>query len=131
MLASGVAGAAGLALLGGSAYAAGLLKLYEPPRLSRADVVGVWQDGAGGTLELAADGRATAHRLRDSVHGRCEGTGAWSLENTAPRGQELNLAGACATDWSIGGTPERPTLSFYVGDPDSGQRHTLRRSGEG
>ncbi|PNE40676.1 hypothetical protein [Streptomyces noursei] len=130
VFASGAAGAVGLALWGGLAYATGLVKLYEPPHLSRADVVGIWQDGRGGTLELAADGGATAHRLSDTGHGHCEGTGKWSLESSGTRSQDLELAGACGTTWSIGGTSERPTLYYYVGDPDEGHRYTLLRGSE-
>ncbi|MFF4602621.1 hypothetical protein ACFY12_07680 [Streptomyces sp. NPDC001339] len=130
VVASGAASAVGLALVGGLAYATGLVKLYEPPHLSLTDVVGIWQDGRGGTLELAADGRATARRLSDTGHGHCEGTGKWSLGNSGTHSQDLQLAGACGTTWSIAGTPERPTLYYYVGDPDSGQRYTLLRGSE-
>ncbi|WP_147264609.1 hypothetical protein [Streptomyces sp. NBRC 110611] len=130
VVASGVASAVGLALLGGLAYATGLVKLYEPPHLSPTDVVGVWQDGRGGTLELTADGRATARRLSDTDHGHCEGTGKWSLGNSGTYSQELRLAGACGMTWSIGGTSERPTLYYYFGDPDSEPRYTLLRGSE-
>ncbi|MFF4607403.1 hypothetical protein ACFY12_32285 [Streptomyces sp. NPDC001339] len=130
VVASGAAGAVGLALLGGLAYATGLVKLYEPPHLSPTDVVGVWQDGRGGTLELTADGRATARRLSDAGQGHCEGTGKWSLRNSGTHSQDLTLAGACGTTWSIGGTLEHPTLYYYIGDPDSGNRYTLLHDSE-
>ncbi|AJT66400.1 hypothetical protein T261_4761 [Streptomyces lydicus] len=63
----GVAAAVGAALLVVGAVATGLLGEAEPPNLTRSAVVGVWEDGSGGTLRLRGDGTASASRVGEPV----------------------------------------------------------------
>ncbi|MFB7941382.1 hypothetical protein [Streptomyces sp. NPDC056049] len=125
--------------LGVAAFASGLVEEYRPPRLARAALVGTWTDGRGGTLELAADGTATAAGLADSWDGddeelECGGRGTWTYEpGSGAWGQQVGLeVGSCADgSWDVGGTAERVMLYRYVGDPDSGDLYELTRAGDG
>ncbi|GHG10321.1 hypothetical protein ACFFSH_19400 [Streptomyces filamentosus] len=106
---------------------------YEPPRLDAARIAGTWSDGAGGVLDLAADGGATAHRLGSfvPVDDGCSGTGTWTYApGGGPWAQEVTVAvdGCEPVPWSVGGTPGRPKLFVYVGDADLGDRYVLRRA---
>lgn len=129
--ASGVLAAIMVGVLGMAALATGLLPAYEPPRLSRAEAVGVWKDDDGGTLALRSDGVATARRLGTPGE-RCDGAGGWELERFMGE-QRLRLdgGGGCGGEWFIGGTEDRPTLYYYLGDPDDGKRYVLTREGKG
>ncbi len=132
--------AAGLAATFG-----GLIKEYEPPHLTAAQVTGLWQGADGAQLRLAADGGARLTALptdpgadagadpesrRDYVV--CEGTGTWDLERQTWNGRDgvaLSLDGACGanTFWVIGGSERDPELFVLFGDPDAGELRILER----
>ncbi|MFF8810096.1 hypothetical protein [Streptomyces omiyaensis] len=127
---------------------------YEPPGLSAERVAGTWADGRGGTLVLAADGTATAEGIQtfggegegggvgDAVTdagthggpatGTCRATGAWTyVPGTDPWAQRVLVLveGCVLAPWSVGGSPEHPTLLVHVGDPDTGEVYVLRAQG--
>ncbi len=117
----------------------GLIKEYEPPHLSAAQVTGVWQGADGAELRLAADGGARLTGLptdpgtdpearRDYVV--CDGTGTWELERKTWNGRDgvaLSLDGGCGADtfWVIGGSEHDPELFVLFGDPDAGELRVL------
>ncbi|MFE3947434.1 hypothetical protein ACFXPV_37100 [Streptomyces sp. NPDC059118] len=110
---------------------------YEPPRLSAERVAGTWSDGKGGTLILAADGKATATRVEtfdfDSVVHRCAGTGTWGYgQGAGPWSQEVDVfIDDCSMDtWHVFGTPEHPKLFVYIGDPGSWDLYILQPRGQ-
>ncbi|WP_143052008.1 hypothetical protein [Streptomyces sp. 2131.1] len=145
-------GLAALVLVGGAAlsavtfvggllaYGTGLLQEYEPPRLTDAQLVGTWTDGHGGTLAVRADGTAVAHglgpRKTDETYAgdvpweQCEGSGTWT-QGPSPSGTtefELSVSGCLeGPGWQYGGTEDRPTLFYWIGDPDSLNRYVLHR----
>ncbi|NGN66687.1 hypothetical protein G5C51_22630 [Streptomyces sp. A7024] len=132
-----VAGGAALwvAVLGTgiTAYATGLLELYEAPRLSATELAGTWTGGHGDTLRLSADGTAVAHVTDDHPPGRitdepkeCTGTGRWS-KSLQGDGIELTIVPCNLYGLTFGGTQEKPTLYDWYGDPDSGDRYILTR----
>ncbi|MER5278237.1 hypothetical protein ABT025_21130 [Streptomyces sp. NPDC002809] len=111
---------------------------YEPPWLSAQQVTGTWADGKGGTLTLAADGRAMADRVEtfenddsfEPVVHRCTGTGTWQYQSGAgPWSQEVEVSvDDCSMDpWEVFGTSGRPKLFVYVGDPDAVDLYILQR----
>ncbi|NEC68018.1 hypothetical protein [Streptomyces sp. SID9727] len=121
------------------AYGTGLIQAYEPPRLTAAQLVGTWSDEHGGTLTLRSDGTAAAHDMgarakEEASDGgaseRCDGTGTWTT-GTSPSGTtELELSVSGCTEgpgWYFGGTGERPTLFYWIGDPDSLNQYALAR----
>ncbi|MGW2647023.1 hypothetical protein ACWC2T_19335 [Streptomyces sp. NPDC001393] len=137
-----------LALGGGiAACATGLIPQYEPPRLTRAQFVGVWRDGDGAELRLGADGRAEAHKLPttasaerasgdpDKDYAVCAGSGTWKpdpgTDGTGRDGILLHLGGDCGEDthWSVSGTEDAPRLFVLFGDPDGGALRILDRIG--
>lgn len=83
--------------VGGIAYGTGLLTEYRPPKVNAAQLAGIWRDGRGGTLRLAADGTARAEGLTDHESAyednadadrakyRCTGPGAWVYDPGTPR----------------------------------------------
>ena len=119
---------------------------YEPPTLSTQRAVGVWSDGKGGTLVLAADGTATADAVgpdgtdgtdygaedsSDVIAPKCSGTGTWAYDKgDGPWTQQVRLAidGCSATAWEVLGTAARPKLFVFLGDPDSWDLYALRRA---
>jgi hypothetical protein len=128
--------------LGAVAFGTGLAHEYSPPALPRAALVGEWSDGWGGTLTFAADGRLTAHRLDE--HGtdvdfrpvvtECAGEGTWTYktgDSTWDQEADVDLRECSDEPWYVGGTPERPTLYRFIGDPDSGDLYVLRKAPAG
>lgn len=121
--------------LGGFGLWAGLA--YEPPRLDAALIAGTWTDGKGGTLTLAADGRATATGVRTyGIEGKahvCAGSGNWAYDpGDGPWGQTVGMTvEGCddLDDWEVFGTPEHPKLFVRIGDPDSWDLYVLERRG--
>lgn len=136
-------------------YATGLATPYEPPLLSASSVEGRWVDGEGGSLLLTPDGRAVArdivpeetqragaadrpgrHADQDERDGpdSCSGAGSWAY--ASERGGDpwrqrvrVSLHGCGSTlTWSVLGSPERPKLYHYVGDPDTQNLYVLRRT---
>ncbi|BDM66527.1 hypothetical protein HEK616_00140 [Streptomyces nigrescens] len=123
----GFLAALAMGVLGVGALATGLLPAYEPPKLDRARLVGVWRDGSGGTLELRSDGTAAARGL-SKPGDRCGGVGSWALDRfTADERLEVEVDGDCRGQWFMGGTEKRPTLYYFLGDPDEWHRHVLTR----
>jgi hypothetical protein len=115
---------------------------YKPPTLSTQRAAGVWSDGSGGTLVLAADGTATATAIGpdeadyDAGDGigvgpwKCSGTGTWAYDaGDGPWGQQVNVTiGGCdEIAWEVLGTRSRPKLFLFLGDPDEWDLYTLRR----
>ncbi|MEU4795306.1 hypothetical protein [Streptomyces sp. NPDC023327] len=136
-LCAAVFGAAVLATL------TGVLKEYEPPRLSAAQLAGTWrgEDDESVVLRLRGDGRAVLdgtpfeREPGDAYDGsglsRCHATGTWTLGDAL---YERRPAVAVETDacggdqrWTVGGTEERPELFVALGDPDSPDIEVLVR----
>lgn len=119
----------GVVLVGGlAAYATGVLHVYEPPRLTDTQLVGIWADDEGGTLDLRSDGTATADELGHTSEG-CSGSGTWT-QVASPSGTpalDAVIAGCSGSDWHVGGTEDEPTLYYWIGDPDSLNQYTLHR----
>lgn len=112
---------------GAAAFSHGLVETYEPPALSHGVVVGTWSDGQGGTLRLAADGTATAtgiNRYEDEEPVECSGAGRWNVTGGA---LEVSVPDCGGLEWGSLGTPERPRLYAFVGDPDARDLYELRR----
>ncbi|MFJ6569972.1 hypothetical protein ACIQNU_21375 [Streptomyces sp. NPDC091292] len=132
------------AVIGGTLIAThtGLLKEYEPPRLTSAQLTGVWEGSGDDTvvLRLDADGRAAFTDLpyvdvtADSIYGdvaQCDSTATWTLGTDSASERdvvELDPTGAgCPGEigdtgltWTIGGTESEPELYVLFGDPDAG-----------
>ncbi|MFG2293947.1 hypothetical protein [Streptomyces sp. NPDC048603] len=131
--------AAALVVAGGmTAYEAGVLSAYEPPRLERAAYVGTWR-GNGGTLRLDADGRATAEHL-DQDDGftsarPCGGTGTWTVRAATDlrrAGVDIRIDGCTSlNEWEVAGTAARPELFVLLEDPDAADVRILTREGGG
>ncbi|MBB5121617.1 hypothetical protein AF335_22865 [Streptomyces eurocidicus] len=124
--------------LGAGAYGTGLVKVYEPPRLEKADLVGVWSDGHGGEVELTSTGTAVAKGLDNYVwdgmgHAQpkdCDGSGKWVPVKREGSVEGVSLTiGSCelARTWSVGGTGKEPRISHEVGKPGSGKHYTLAK----
>ncbi|WP_143169123.1 hypothetical protein [Streptomyces sp. NBRC 110465] len=122
--------------VGGAAYSAGILKIYEPPRLTEADMAGTWTDGDGGSLRFEADGTVTAKGVNEyeatgEQSGAVNCTGTWQLTRNDSVGRpfELSIADceSLSVGWDIGGTEDHPTVFTWIGDPDSGERYILTR----
>ncbi|MER5432672.1 hypothetical protein [Streptomyces sp. NPDC002588] len=120
----------------------GLVEEYEPPRLSAAQVTGVWRGEGGAELRLLGGGRAEAAALpavRENA-GVCDGSGTWGFEEGDAAGERdrvvVRLASGSGagsgcgdeTSWAVGGTGHAPELFVFVGDPDSGDLRILRRT---
>jgi hypothetical protein len=131
-------GLCALTLLGGLlAVATGLVREYEPPRLSAARLTGVWRGEDGAVLRLLPGGRAEATDVPvtapdgwDFVTCRGTRTGTWTAGIRAGRdGASVTLGGGCGEElfWSAGGTAEEPQLFATAGDPDSPALRILER----
>ncbi|WP_416982722.1 hypothetical protein [Streptomyces sp. T028] len=119
----------------------GLIEEYEPPRLSAAEVTGVWRGANGAELRLLRGGRAELARMTaDAESGEepvvCEGTGTWAFEreesskwdSVVVRLAEGSGTGSTCgdeTSWTIGGTDDEPELFRFIGDPDAGEVRIL------
>ncbi|MEU8931471.1 hypothetical protein AB0D30_16460 [Streptomyces sp. NPDC048409] len=119
---------------------AGLVPRYEPPRLTTVQLTGVWRDGNGAELRLRADGSAEAVGLPTepaaftddfsaTEYVVCTGSGTWAPHRTWRDGVLVELDGGCGRDtqWSVGGSEDRPQLFVLFGDPDAGTLRILRR----
>jgi hypothetical protein len=124
-----------LVFLGGVlATVTGLLKEYEPPKLSREQLTGVWRGEDGAVLRLLPDGRAVLTDVpvpdpEGWEAATCHGThhGTWTAGNRDGR-VGVSLSGGCAaTFWSASGTKDEPELFVMFGDPDSGDLRVLER----
>ncbi|UQI43164.1 hypothetical protein M1P56_01575 [Streptomyces sp. HU2014] len=127
--------------LGAGAYGTGLVKVYEPPRLEREDLAGVWSDGHGGKVELTSDGAAVAKGLDNYVWDgtgnakpkECDGSGKWApiKRDGKVEGVSLTIAGCeLARNWNVGGTAKEPRIFHEVGKPGSGKRYVLVKGAE-
>ncbi|MFI1363006.1 hypothetical protein [Streptomyces griseochromogenes] len=127
-------------VLGGglTATVTGLIPRYEPPRLTTAQLAGVWQGASGARLRLRPDGHAEATKLPladqksdagFSDYTMCGGSGAWKPDDTGRDGILLRLDCGHATHWAFAGTEHDPQLFARYGDPDAGTVWILRRSG--
>lgn len=131
--------------LGVLATTAGLIRPYEPPRLTTAQLAGVWRGENGAELRLRPDGRAEARELPtepterdwsrpDREYAVCAGSGTWEPDadpyGTDRAGILLHLGGACGLDthWSVSGTETAPRLFVLFGDPDAGTLRILERA---
>jgi hypothetical protein len=131
------------------AQSTGLIKEYEPPKLSAGQLAGVWRGGHGAVLRLGTGGRAGLTKVaaepgdRDPVTTEfavCGGTGTWFLDTDgvhdhysengpgARDGVVVTVPGCGdATFWTIGGSEDEPELYVLFGDPDSGDLRRLTR----
>ncbi|WP_235495914.1 MULTISPECIES: hypothetical protein [Streptomyces] len=135
----GVAAVVLTAVLGGVGFWTGALQMYRPPNLPRAALVGTWSDDRGGTLTLAADGRATlsgpggTHREDGDGGKSCGGDGTWDYgpgTHRDMRGVEVDVPGCGWTVWNVGGFEDQPTLFRLVTGSDeaeSFQQHELTK----
>ncbi|MGW0999365.1 hypothetical protein ACWD5V_40090 [Streptomyces sp. NPDC002523] len=136
---------------GGGALATvtGLVREYEPPKLTPAQLAGVWRGDSGAELRLRPDGGARAVKLPgeppfdDDTHDHghfqdyvvCAGSGTWRPDadtgDTDRDGVLLTLDGDCGEDtrWTIGGSADDPELFVLFGDPDAGSLRILKRAG--
>ncbi|MEU8523911.1 hypothetical protein [Streptomyces sp. NPDC048577] len=122
--------------VGVAAYVSGILKIYEPPRLTAADMVGTWTDGDGGSLRFEADGTVTAkgvdaYEATGEQSGTADCTGTWRMteDDGVGRPFELSIADceSLSARWGIGGTAEHPTVFTWNGRPDWAERYILTR----
>ncbi|MFI1765392.1 hypothetical protein ACH41H_25505 [Streptomyces sp. NPDC020800] len=128
-----------LALGGGlTALAVGLIQQYEPPRLTTAQLAGVWKGASGAELRLRPDGHADAVRLpltdRKSGPGftdytMCGGPGTWEPDGTGRDGILVRFDCGRATHWAFAGSEHAPELFARYGDEDGGTVWILQRSG--
>ncbi|MEV5317074.1 hypothetical protein AB0K92_05240 [Streptomyces sp. NPDC052687] len=127
-----------LTLLGGLlATATGLVREYEPPRLSAARLTGVWRGADGAVLRLLPGGRAEATDAPVTApdgwdFATCEGTrtGTWRAGHRDGRdGVSVALGDGCGEElfWSAGGTAREPELFATAGDPDAPALRVLER----
>ncbi|MFF1376613.1 hypothetical protein [Streptomyces sp. NPDC058308] len=118
------------ALIGAAVLATltGLIKEYEPPRLSPAQVAGAWRSEDGGEVlfRLYADHRAEL--------ASCGGaTGVWSMGvegfSERPAVEVGPGPGGCSErqTWLVGGTEGEPELFVNSGDMDSPDLEILHR----
>jgi hypothetical protein len=137
------AGGSALALtiaIGALAFSTGLARVYAPPRMTDARLVGTWSDGHGGSVRLAADGEATAGQLHPDAEvvgtslrlGKgCDGSGPWAFEpakSTWDQGVTLTFAGHCGhATWQVLGTPDHPGIYEFTDDPDTGHIYALTK----
>ncbi|MFI1969583.1 hypothetical protein BLA24_15155 [Streptomyces cinnamoneus] len=124
--------------VGAGVYGSGLVKVYEPPRLTKADMAGTWTDGRGGTVKLASDGAATAEGLDNFTWdgtGKdkpkdCDGSGTWTplKDGGSVQGVSLRI-NSCelSRDWSVIGTEKAPRIYHEIGKPGSGKRYVLTK----
>ncbi|MGW3149904.1 hypothetical protein ACWDG1_35610 [Streptomyces sp. NPDC001177] len=129
---------------GGGALATvtGLIPQYVPPKLTTAQLIGVWHGPGGSELRLGPGGRAEATRpatqptgddfgIKDYV--RCGSSGTWEPDRSGRDGVLVRLDGDCGHDtrWTIGGTEDDPELFVLFGDPDAGELWILKRAAAG
>ncbi|MGW4055017.1 hypothetical protein ACWENA_29765 [Streptomyces sp. NPDC004779] len=124
------------AALGGLALETGLLDEYQPPGVTRGELVGTWTDGRGGTLELAADGTATADGVMDprgfspspgEPVETCTARGTWTFAAAdGPGGSVVTDFQDCLFDpWRIGGEDGRVALGQWDVDGEERVRLTV------
>jgi hypothetical protein len=108
--------------------------LYEPPVLTRAEVVGTWSDGKGGTLTLTADGEVMVTGVPEYPYhpGGCTGSGVWTLPSERgvwDQEVETDVEGCSYLGpWGVIGTEEHPKLFVHIGSPFSTKLYTLERT---
>ncbi|MFI8321612.1 hypothetical protein [Streptomyces sp. NPDC085529] len=128
----------GTALLGGLALGTGVLEEYRPPAVTREGLVGTWTDGRGGTLELAADGTATADGVMDPTGfaplpgeavETCTARGTWTLAAADGWGESVvtEFRDCRFERWEIGGEDDRVVLRQW--DLDGEEMVGLTRAG--
>ncbi|MEU6351531.1 hypothetical protein ABZ896_19675 [Streptomyces sp. NPDC047072] len=107
----------------------GVVKGYEPPELSAAQLAGAWRGADGAVLGL-----------HTGVFAVCDGTGSWLFDDKGgydpygdgPEGRPgvvVRVDGGCGqeTYWRIGGTADEPELFVAFGDPDAPDLRILTR----
>ncbi|MET7702738.1 hypothetical protein [Streptomyces sp. NPDC005485] len=126
-------------VLGGGLVAtvSGLIVEYEPPKLSAAQLSGVWRGEDGAVLHLHRDGRADLTGVPYTASGEdgpdarsCGGSGSWTRDHDEFYGRAgvLLSVDRCGDEaWAIGGTENDPELFVLIGDPDSGDVRILKR----
>lgn len=117
----------------------------DPPKPSRADLVGRYEDGHGAVVTLKQDGSAVLSGVEyvvqpdpevggEVVRKTCASKHAyWSFTESLPRwNNQVHVLPGCVADtmwwWDATGTPSAPRLVYYVGDsPPLGRRVLTRR----
>ncbi|MFI0740007.1 hypothetical protein ACH4PU_18255 [Streptomyces sp. NPDC021100] len=125
--------------IGATAYGTGLATVYQPPKLHRSDIAGVWNDGRGGVVRLKEDGSAVADGLDtfewDGMgHDRiqdCKGSGSWTPVKESGAvvgvGLKIDACGRYEKNWSVGGTAKEPRIFHEIGKQGSGKRYMLKK----
>lgn len=114
----------------------------DPPRPSRADMAGRYEDGHGGAVTLKADGTAHVRGValdrydeESGVRKRCEGgAGHWSFEETVPRWHNrVRVFTDCgySQPWDVDGPPSAPRMTHWTDPGYPAGRRVLTRRGEG
>ncbi|GGR40030.1 hypothetical protein [Streptomyces roseolus] len=107
----------------------------DPPRPSRADMAGRYEDGHGGEVTLRADGTAVVSGIEytayeDASVKRCEGTGTWPFEETLPRWHhKVRVFTACGyfQPWDVDGPPSAPRMTHWTEPGYPGGSRVLTR----
>ncbi|MFF9474724.1 hypothetical protein ACF1E9_19150 [Streptomyces roseolus] len=119
------------ATIAGIGTYAGALGPEDPPRPSRADMVGRYEDGEGGAVTLRADGTAVVSGIEytayeDATVKRCASTGTWAFEEALPRWHnKVRVFTACGyfQPWDVDGPPSAPRMTHWT---DPGYPHGRR-----
>jgi hypothetical protein len=126
-------------VVGGGVIAtvSGVIEEYEPPKLSAAQLTGVWHGEDGAVLRLHRDGRADLTRVPFAGGGKdgsdttsCGGTGHWTFGHDDVYGRDAVHLGVdrCGdAAWVISGTEDDPELFVSVDDAESGDVRVLKR----
>ncbi|GAA2918290.1 hypothetical protein GCM10020221_13190 [Streptomyces thioluteus] len=124
--------------VGAAVYGTGLVDVYEPPKLHKSDIAGVWSDGRNGSVALEKGGHAVAKGLDNfdwDGMGKprskdCDGSGRWSPLKDGGKivGVSLQID-SCEfrKNWSVTGTTKEPRLFHEIGKQGSGKRYVLTK----
>ncbi|WP_171172492.1 hypothetical protein [Streptomyces sp. I05A-00742] len=126
--------------IGATVYGTGLATVYQPPKLHRSDIAGVWDDGRGGTVRLKEDGSAVADGLdkfewdgmgKDRIQD-CNGSGTWTPVKDGGKvigvGLKIDSCGRYEKNWSVSGTTKEPRIFHEIGKQGSGKRYMLKKT---
>ncbi|MFE6223888.1 hypothetical protein [Streptomyces sp. NPDC057854] len=113
------------ATLAGIGTYTGVLGPEDPPKPSRADLVGRYEDGEGGVVTLRADGKAEVRGIQHNLYDDGSGAGkscdtwSWTVDETLPRWHSaVVVSGPCGFfhTWDVDGTRSDPRIIHYIED---------------